>query len=362
MNEVKVLVIDDERITRENIKYELEKLGFNVSTSNNGKEALSIIKNEEFDIVICDLIMPDLNGIEVLEEIKKITPDTEVIIITGHGSVKSAIECIKKGAIDYLVKPINTPELIVTIKKSIEEINLKKELKKTINNLKQTQQQLINSEKLSIIAKFATSIAHQLRNPLSVITSSSQYLIKKTSQDEQTRKILEIIKRNAEQAERIIKEVLSVAKPVPEEEFKEVSISEILDKVIESVYSKFYDANMSIVKNYKELPKIKGSAHHLEQAFLNFIMNSFDAMKENDKLTISAYKQNNELIIEFIDTGAGMNQEQLSKIFEPFFTTKKDGIGLGMFAAKKIIESHNGTIKIKSEVGKGTTIIVSLPL
>jgi DNA-binding response OmpR family regulator len=120
-NTSKILIVDDDDELRSNLKVVLEDVGYDINTAQSGEEALTMAEKDHFDVVILDLIMPDTRGMEVLEELRKIAPRTKVVMITAFASIDTAIEAIKKGASGYLPKPFKTNELIMTVKKSLEE-------------------------------------------------------------------------------------------------------------------------------------------------------------------------------------------------------------------------------------------------
>jgi PAS domain S-box-containing protein len=245
---------------------------------------------------------------------------------------------------------------------SIKNIIAEGELKITNKRLQDTQKELIHSEKLAALGRFSSSIAHEIRNPLANISASAQFSLSKFSIDSKMKNHLQLILRNAENANRIIKELLDFASPRGIELEKD-SIENLLNHLIELVKPRCANANIKLIKKIQpRIPKIEMSRQKLEEAFQNFISNSIDAMPDGGQIKISAFQNNSYLKIFFEDTGKGIDHSLMDNILEPFFTTKEKGTGLGLSLAHQIIKSHNGNLDIKSQTGKGTTVELSFPI
>lgn len=237
------------------------------------------------------------------------------------------------------------------------------ELKKTNVKLIETQKELIYNEKLAALGRFSSGIAHEIRNPLANINSLAQ-LITKADIDEKNKRRLNYIITNVDIANKIIKNLLSYASP-EELDFTPVNINVILNNILESVEARCKTNVIKIVREIPvDLPVLYLDKLKLENAFMNFISNSIEAMFDGGTLTVKVYEDNinNQVIIEFIDTGIGIPQENLDKILEPFFTTKDEGVGLGMGLAYQTIRLHHGVFNVKSTYGKGTHIEIKLPI
>ena len=235
---------------------------------------------------------------------------------------------------------------------------------KDITERKEAEEQLLYAERLAGVGELAAGVAHEIRNPLANIIASAQFSLSKFTLDEKLKKHFDIILRNSENAERIIKDLLNFAKPssVPVEG---VNVAEIINRACDLVKGRCSQQRVWLIKKFsKGLPPIMADENGLEQAFLNLIINALDAMPEGGKLAITASldARTNDIAVRFSDTGKGIPQENLNKIFNPFFTTKEDGTGLGLSLVHRIIDFHKGKINIESEMGKGTEVIVRLPV
>jgi two-component system, cell cycle sensor histidine kinase and response regulator CckA len=236
------------------------------------------------------------------------------------------------------------------------------DLKNAYLELKKTQQALIQNEKLTALGRFSAGIAHEIRNPLANISASAQFCVSKYNIDENMKEHFNVILRNTDTANRIIKELLDFTSP-RETILSEGNIENVIDRVCELVKPRCLKQNINLLKEFSgKLPLVKINEKKLEEAFMNFVSNAVEAMQEGGILTIKAINEDNNIFIYFIDTGCGIETDDIDKIFEPFFTTKVDGTGLGLSLAYHIISAHSGEVAIKSKHGQGTKISVKLPV
>jgi len=250
---------------------------------------------------------------------------------------------------------------------SIQDITQMKfvedELRKTNEMLIQAQKDLLHNEKLAALGRFSSGIAHEIRNPLANISALAQ-IVSKVNLDEKSKKHLKYILINADLANKIIKDLLNFASP-EDLTFEYEELSEIINTIVESIEPRCIEARVKVETFISpDLPNVYIDKLRIENAFMNFASNAIDAMAEGGKLSIIAGedKINKEIIIQFVDTGIGIDPENLDKILEPFYTTKAGGTGLGMGLAYHTIKSHMGDFNIKSEPGEGTQIEIKLPI
>ena len=259
------------------------------------------------------------------------------------------------------------------ISSTLERIFIYEKLEKRSEELSQAlwrnQQinlQLLQTERLAAVGQLAAGAAHEINNPLAIISARAQLLQFKET-DAKKKKELALITEQIERISRILSSLMDFARPSPPK-LTDVNLHEILDKVLEFVSNGLKKHNISIIKNYdKNLPVIKADPAQLEQVFLNLCINAQHAMEKsggNLTLVTEHSEDGQNVIIKIIDQGEGIPKENLNKIFDPFFTTKEEGkgTGLGLSTSFGIINNHFGTIRIDSEVGKGTTITIELPV
>jgi PAS domain S-box-containing protein len=237
-------------------------------------------------------------------------------------------------------------------------------LKKAYEEIRHAQRALINSEKLAALGRFSAGIAHEIRNPLANISASVQFCMSKYELEKNMKKHFDVILRNTETANRIIRELLDFTSP-KEAVLIPGDITAVLDHVCDMAKPRCMKHNINLIKEISEnLTPIPLNDKKLEEAFMNFLSNAIEAMPEGGDLKVKAHHnfKDNSIEIKFADTGHGISSEDMDKIFEPFFTTKDDGTGLGLSLAYHIINSHSGDLNIESIPGTGTTIKVIFPI
>jgi PAS domain S-box-containing protein len=245
-----------------------------------------------------------------------------------------------------------------------ERRQAKESLAEAYGELEETQQELIRIEKLALLGKFSSGIAHEIRNPLANIRASAQFCLAQYKLNKEIKKHLGIMLRNSEHANKIIKDLIDLAKP-SEVSLKPGRTGEVIKRVCNLVKTRCEKQRVLVhTKVSRRLPSILMDKERMEKAFLNFVLNALDAMPKGGELTIYVYPDfdKDKVIITIQDTGKGIPEEDLDNIFHPFFTTKHTGIGLGLCLADQVISSHKGNLSVASKVGEGTTITIELPI
>lgn len=234
---------------------------------------------------------------------------------------------------------------------------------KDITNMVKLEDQLLCQERLAGIGELAAGIAHEIRNPLGSISASSQFCLSKYNIPDSLKKHLRIILKNADNANRIIKDLLDFAKP-RDIIFQKADIGKVIKSSLNLVKVRCLKQRVRLaLKISKRLPKLVLDEKRMEQVFLNFVLNALDAMPGGGKLIINIYPDfnTNEAVVSFLDTGTGISFENLDKLWTPFFSTKKDGVGLGLCLAHQVISYHKGRINIESKLNQGAEVIVRIP-
>lgn len=235
---------------------------------------------------------------------------------------------------------------------------------KNVTDRIKLEDQLISRERMAAIGELASGVAHEIRNPLANISASAQYCLSKFKLPENVKKYLKIVLKNSENANRVIKDLLNLAKP-REIFFKIGDISEVIKSTCNLFKAKCLKQRVRLTRRLpRGLPQILLNEGRLIEAFSNIILNALDAMPEGGRLTITSYVdfQNNDIVVSFLDTGKGISQEDFNKIFNPFFTNKRNGIGLGLCLALQVTNDHKGKINIESKVDQGTEVCIRIPI
>ncbi|MCX7956339.1 MAG: ATP-binding protein [Endomicrobia bacterium] len=274
------------------------------------------------------------------------------------------------GLVSLFAKLITTPAYRETYfriaiekeKKEREKIeNLYRELSIAYQNLEKMQQEVIRAEKLAVLGKFASAIAHELRNPLSTMKNISFYLKNYLSlQDETAKSFIELLHQEVERASKIVNELLEFTRTKKLELIKS-DIIQLIEEIIPLVEIPS-QKNIEIKREYsKEKIIIDIDPNKIKQVMINLLQNAVEAITSLGVITITVEELLDKIIVVVKDTGCGMDEETKKRIFEPLFTTKTKGIGLGLSIVKEIISAHKGTIEVESEINKGTSFKIIIP-
>lgn len=230
--------------------------------------------------------------------------------------------------------------------------------------LRRTQEQLLQSEKLAAMGRLTSQIAHELNNPLYGIMNTLELLKTEISLQSKRRKILEMAHSETIRLSEMLRKMLSFSKP-DQEERQPVEINSVIDEILLLHEKQFKENDIKITSTFaKGLGLVNASKNQLRQVFLNMIANARDAMPSGGTLTVTTSGNSDEISVEISDTGIGIAEENISRIFDSFFTTKDEvkGVGLGLSVCYGFIKDHGGDIKVKSQVGAGTTFTITLPV
>lgn len=370
-NRSRLLIVDDEAVLRKNIAKLLENRGIVVEQAESGEECLSILNKKSMDVVVLDVKMPGMNGIETLRRIKQKHPEIEVILLTGKPTTTDGVEGIKAGAFDYLSKPAEFEHLLSKINHAYEKIQWVKEKQREAEFMAKLKQQIVATERLASLGTLATGVAHEINNPLAIIKQSvvwlKLYLKRKETLEMHDRpdveRALENIETAIERARRITHQLLGFNNK-NDSKFKEVNLKEMLEDTLQLANREIAHKNIEIVRQVDpKLDNFWSDPFLMRQALLNLLINAVHATHTKGKITIMLNSDDKRVEITIRDTGEGIPKENLDKIFEPFFTTKSPGkgTGLGLFVTRNIIETLGGTIKVESRAGQGTSFFIMLP-
>lgn len=236
------------------------------------------------------------------------------------------------------------------------------ELARSIEELKRSQDMLIQSEKMASLGKLVSEISHEINNPLMIISGNAQISLMSEKLGGETKKTMELIMKECQRAKDIILRVLRFAKP-SKGEIKEANVCQNIETVVGIIEKQFKTAGVEIKRKYlKNPPLISIDEQQLQEVAMNLLNNAKDAMPDGGTITITSFLENDHMRIDFKDSGSGMSEEVKRNILEPFFTTKADGTGLGLSICYGIIKAHNGELKFESQLNRGTTVTILLPI
>jgi two-component system, sensor histidine kinase and response regulator len=368
---LKVLVIDDEPGIRSGVSRILnnfhvtypfmdEDYKFQVTEAGTGEEGIAIIDNEMPDILLLDNKLPGIQGVDVLEHIRKRNYDIVVAMITSYASLDVAIRATRDGAIDFIPKPFTPQEL----KSSIENITKQQYLKRITHKMKQ--------EGKKIRYQFLSVLSHELKAPLNALEG---YL--RMMQEKQAGELVDDyatpIERSLQRVQgmrNLIMDLLDFTKirlERKDEKIEEVNLREVASAAIVTVQPYAIQMDVSINLDVRSEAVIMADPSDMEIIFNNLISNAVKYNKPGGKAEITIDSSENEAIIIFSDTGIGININDTENLFTEFVRIKNEktrnitGSGLGLSIVKKVVELYYGTIKVDSIPEIGSTFTVRLP-
>lgn len=371
MDKIRLLLVDDEDEFRQTISKRLKKRGIVPEQAKNGEECLAILEKRPMDVVVLDVKMPGMNGIEVLYHIKERHPRTEVILLTGHATTQDGVGGIKSGAFDYLSKPIKLEHLLGKIKQANEKIRREEERLKETEFRTRMEQQMIACERLASLGTLAAGVAHEINNPLAIMNESvgwMKLLLERKELVEMPCKqdfdmALNKIEKSIERTRRITHQLLGFARK-NDSIVSEVNLRELVDEAVQLVNVESTNKDIEIIQEMdSSIGTIWSDPSQLRQVLINLLANAIHATMAGGKITVILEDTGDVVSLTVKDTGKGIPKENLERIFEPFFSTKSpgEGTGLGLFVTRGIIEKIGISIEVESQLGEGAGFCVKLP-
>ena len=398
-----LLFVDDEPLIRQIVQALLEDSPYKVLVAESGRAGLTILEQESISLVISDFKMEGMDGVEFLRQVQEHYPQIVRIMVTGYANVEVLVNAVNEGHIfRVLQKPWDRDGFLEAIEEGIELYDARNkqksmerkymshakeletrvrertkelslvidELQKRNEKLAATHQQLLQSDKMASLGLMAGTLAHDISNPLFVIQGNIEILSARDYLQPNDRDILQKIKEQIRRIESLVDSIRNYSRKSAGN-FEKLNLIDALEESFTFTRKMINVKNIEVVTHYPEnIPYIRGNQNQVEQVFMNIIQNGIQAMDDNGTLTCEIEKFSNSPELEasegwqiaISDTGKGIEEEKQQEIFDPFYTTKDDGTGLGLNICQRIVEEHQGRIKVYSTVGKGTTFVIHLPV
>lgn len=383
----KILVVDDEDSIVKLTSLLLKKWGFDTLSASNGEECLNMVEKHRPGLVLLDYMMPVMNGLEALKQIRQRYPDTYVIMFTGKGSEEVAVEVMKAGAADYLRKPFVKGSLKDRIDKVLfarqveienreilherellqHEIKmwnekLEQRVREKSHELEQAHKEILQSEKLAALGHISAGMAHEIRNPLNSINLFAQILQTAEGLDGENRDYVDKIIQEVERIDDILVQMLA-SSPGKDSLPHQVALPTVINKVVSDYHARIEKQNIELVLDIEQdAPCIAADSLEVEQIFTNLIGNALYEMPDGGVLTISLHSNSEKLWFSVTDSGGGIAEENIKHIFDPFFTTKDNGTGFGLSVVMRIVSSFGGKVHAANTHASGARFSVEIPL
>jgi len=395
----RVLIIDDSRSIQQFVGDLLSEAGYAISSAYDGENGLALIGSSEPDVVLLDVEMPGMGGLQVLDRLAEKRPLYSIIMFTTRSSIDQIVEGLSKGADDYIVKPFKTEELLARVAAVRRTVALKRELagarlqaEEALQRLCETQSQLVEEKKMHAIARLAAGVAHEINNPLGFIqsnlgtlgryaefllTSINSYL--KTELDSNVcptvdLKKLRVIRKDISpliqetqegfgRIAEIVRNFMHLEQGIGTLETQEENLNDILAGIVNCLDPELTgDTQLKFNPAPVPLP-VMGVLTMFNTIFDNLMRNAIEAIGSKGVIHIRTRRNSDTVFCEFCDSGPGIKAEDLPHIFDPFFSTKTDArhFGLGLTITECFVHAHGGTIEVTSSDGGGTRVMVLLP-
>ena len=367
-----ILVVDDDVIMRDMARESLTKVGFSVSEAENGLRALESLEHLRPDIILLDVMMPEMDGFATASAVRQL-PGFEVVpilIMTALDDLDSINRAYEAGATDFTTKPINWVILVQRLRYMTRAVRM-------MNEQKQLEKELQQAQKLEAVATLAGGIAHDFNNLLQAIQASSELLLLKTHEDEPGFSILNQIIDAVDRGGGLIRQLLTYSRKIKTDK-RPIDLNDQAyqtHQLLQRTIPKMIEIDLRLEEDLK---LVNADPVQIEQVLMNLAINARDAMPDGGRLVIMTANlrrpQKNSgkqslspsrewVLLSVSDTGHGMDKITLEQIFEPFFSTKAPGkgTGLGLSMVHGIVKNHDGRITCRSTPGKGTSFRIYLP-
>ncbi len=366
----RILIADDEPDMLKYLKSQLS-VRFQVIEAVDGQQAVEKASQFLPDVIVCDMMMPEKNGLEVCRELRERTSTRSIpiLLLTARADEETKLAALSAGANDFITKPFSTTELSVRLKNLFDAHSLQQELARqnqileaTIEQLKETEVQLVHSEKLASLGRMSAGIIHEINNPLN-FAKTALYVLRimteslSANEKKEFREVLEDMGEGINRIGSIVSDLRTFTQPHLTQ-LEKVSVSEVVNSALR-LLSNEWENKVRVEKEIPEHQTIWANHNQITQVMVNLLQNALHALgkkhcsESGATIWIRGIEENGESLIIVRDNGEGITSENLQKIFDPFFTTKDvgEGMGLGLSICYRIMKQHGGRIQVESERG-----------
>ena len=367
----RILLVDDEPGIRKVLSITLADSGHSVTTAENGEDALHRFREQRPDIVLTDIKMPDMDGIELLRHIKAEAPDTEVIMFTGHGDMDLAIKSLKHDATDFVTKPVNDEVLEIALKRARERIEMRRQLREYTHELERLVEEkagrLVEAERMAAVGQTVSELAHTIKNIAGALKGSI-YVLGKGIELEKREYLLEgwrMVKSNVEKIKDLSLDLLHYGK-YGRVQLQSCDPRQPVEEMLRLMRDRAAAHGVELAAEPGEgITEVEMDPEALQRCLVNLVDNALDAcrIRPGARIVVRTLPSpDGGVEYRVIDSGCGMDETTRSRLFQSFFTTKgTEGSGIGLMMVKRIVDQHSGGIQVNSRTGMGTEIILRLP-
>ena len=356
-----IVVIDDEESMCQGCRQVLEDAGYCAYATTDALRGVTLVKEMKPKVVLVDLKMPEMSGMEVLKEVRGIDDAIVPVVITGYGTIDSAVEAMKIGAYDYLCKPFDDTALLVTTNRAVEKYHLAKRLA------------LLEHEKKTALNNFTTTVCQQLQSPIKDTLQRVHQATKQMASPltAKQRWMMEQASERLARLVRMIEDWLKLARVEAgegEHERKSVEIAPVIEDAWRAIPDGDGRERIDFDLNAKDdVRPMLGNENLLRELFTDLLRNSVTFTSGPGRITVNVTTQGPNTVVSITDSGIEIPEHELPYLFEPFYggvragVRRKPGFGFRLAIAKKIVLAHGGTITANSVRGQGATLVIALP-
>jgi len=374
----RILILEDDAGVARLQQRRLQNAGYITEVCQTSEEALTCLRESRIDLLVLDyrLSGPE-DGLSFYNRLKDEGFNIPVILVTGYSDDATIVRALRAGVRDYIFKSVEyLSYLPEACRRVLDQVRVEGEREKALadlraktDELRATTQQLWQAARLAGVGELAASIAHELNNPLGTVSLRIEEVLSKTAPNDPRRPALAVIDQEVARMARLVSNLLQFSR-AGREQVSTVDVCEEVSKTIELTEHHCKRRGIRIEPEFaRGVPMIYADRQQLRQVFLNLMTNAADATSSGGRImprvrTGDLPGSLPAVVVEVADTGSGIPPELLARVTEPFFTTKEEGkgTGLGLAICRRIVRQHRGTLEIESEVGKGTTVRVTLPV
>ncbi len=373
----RILVVDDEVGIREGCRRVLVPQGFEVDVAENGPVGLRKLREARYDVLLLDIMMPGMSGMEVLRQARQIDPDLICIIITGYATVELAVQAVREGAHDFIAKPFSADLLLQVVNRELERRALRREAER-VRALEEEARELARAkaelQKLEAVeGRFMLSLVHILRAPVAILQNTIQLIRRGYIPPEEQPEMLERAEMRAGELLATLDDLLLLAylkEGIGLSRAEAVSLAEVLEGVLATMRPRAERQGVALEVDVRSDPRVRANPDHIRALWSHLIDNAIRYTPSGGRVTVSLWAdpERNLAVGAVSDTGIGIPADEIPRIFEEFYRTEEGkrmqetGTGLGLPIVRQVVETCGGSIEVESEVGRGTTFRFALPL
>ncbi len=380
-SETRILAVDDDEVIRQLLNEALTMEGYRPTTVPSGEEALQVLETGDFDIIITDISMPGMNGLELIRRTNEDFPDIPKIIITGAGTLEDAIEAIRIGAYDYIRKPLNLGELWIVLNRAVRNRRLitsnreyQRQLQESNQRLEQRVKERTEELERSMRLKddFLSQLSHEILTPLAPLKGYLSIVRQNLDDRETVEESLEAALKESARLQNLLEDLIDLSHLVAgkaEVLRMPTDLNGCIERAVDAGRENAARKNLTLSLDLDPgLPPVPADPAKIEQIITNLLANAIKFSEDGGAVTLASSRQGDRVCFTVSDSGIGIPPEEQPHVFDIFrqidgsTRRRHGGIGIGLSLVKQLVEIHGGTIELESQPGAGTTFSVLIPL